>query len=157
MNARKDVGEPASGEDAQAKAMRQRYRGVRRDVTSDAGPAVTADADSDVTSAATRGVAAPSGRGVTRLAGGGVTTGVTRPRRRTGRRSAPVAAEAVALTVRFDPAEFDDIGDWIADVGDELGWTVDKAEVVRALIDAARTRTAVRKALLTVLKGPARP
>ncbi|TLP66531.1 hypothetical protein [Microbispora triticiradicis] len=70
------------------------------------------------------------------------------------RRGAPAAADAVALTVRFAPDEYTDIDEWLLSLRRELGRTkLDKSEVVRALLQAARERADVRRALLAILKS----
>lgn len=67
-------------------------------------------------------------------------------------RRAPSAGDAVALTVRFDPDEYTDIDEWLISLRRELGRRkLDKSEVVRALIQAARENAHVRKALLSIL------
>lgn len=60
---------------------------------------------------------------------------------------------AVALTVRFDPEEYDDLEDWITALRRELGWRkLDKSLVVRALLSTAQSRADVRRALMSTLK-----
>ncbi|GAB3154922.1 hypothetical protein [Microbispora hainanensis] len=86
---------------------------------------------------------------------------VTTPRKTTrsrpqarSRRGAPAVADAVALTVRFDPDEYTEIDEWLLSLRRELGRTkLDKSEVVRALLQAARERADVRRALLGILKA----
>jgi hypothetical protein len=73
---------------------------------------------------------------------------VTTPRRR----GAPSVAGAVAFTVRFDPDEALANDELVLSLRRELRRSrLDKAEVVRALLRAARTREDVRHALLDEL------
>jgi hypothetical protein len=75
-------------------------------------------------------------------------SGKTR-RRRT---NAPAAAEAVAFTVRFDPAEAIEIDDWVMGLRRELGrGRLDKSEVVRALLTIARENQTIQRSLLRAL------
>ncbi|MFI7632408.1 hypothetical protein [Microbispora rosea] len=122
---------------------------VRRDVTKPRGhDAMTSGShdvetprSQDATEARDRDVATPRK--------------TTRPRTPArSRRGAPAAAEAVALTVRFDPDEYTEIDEWLLTLRRELGRTkLDKSEVVRALLQAARERADVRRALLSILKS----
>ncbi|MGI5493899.1 hypothetical protein [Microtetraspora malaysiensis] len=71
------------------------------------------------------------------------------------RNTAPSVDESVALTVRFDPAEYLDIEEWLIGLRRELGRSrLDKSEVVRALFQAARGNAAVRRALIATLAKP---
>lgn len=75
-------------------------------------------------------------------------------RRRTGgRRPAPRAADAVALTVRFEPEESDEVDDFLREVRREAGLRrLDKAEMVRELLRLAREHEPTRKALIRRLR-----
>ncbi|WP_329404998.1 hypothetical protein [Streptomyces melanogenes] len=77
-----------------------------------------------------------------------------RARRRTGgRRPAPRAADAVALTVRFEPEESDEVDDFLRDLRREAGRRrLDKAEAVRELLRLAREHEPTRKALIRRLR-----
>jgi hypothetical protein len=77
-----------------------------------------------------------------------------RARRRTGgRRPAPRAADAVALTVRFEPEESDEVDDFLRDLRREAGLRrLDKAETVRELLRLAREHEPTRKALIRRLR-----
>ncbi|MFD8822099.1 hypothetical protein ACFV1C_07045 [Streptomyces sp. NPDC059605] len=77
-----------------------------------------------------------------------------RARRRTGgRRPAPRAADAVALTVRFEPEEADDVDDFLREVRRVAGLRrLDKAEAVRELLRLAREHEPTRKALIRRLR-----
>jgi len=76
---------------------------------------------------------------------------VTASRRRGG---APVAATAIALTVRFDPDESYENDDFFLMLQRQLRrGRLDKAEIVRALVRVARTRPEVRQALLDELRN----
>ncbi|WP_411575119.1 hypothetical protein [Streptomyces fradiae] len=77
-----------------------------------------------------------------------------RARRRTGgRRPAPRAADAVALTVRFEPEESDEVDDFLREVRREAGLRrLDKAEMVRELLRLAREHEPTRKALIRRLR-----
>lgn len=76
----------------------------------------------------------------------------TTPPRRRG--AAPTAATGTAFTVRFDPDESDEIDLWVLRLRRELGRRqLNKSEVVRALLDAARTDDGVREALLARLRA----
>lgn len=81
----------------------------------------------------------------------------TTPKRRDvtkSRRRAPSVEDSVALTVRFDPDEYNEIDEWLLSLRRELGRArLDKSEVVRALLLAARERADVRRALLALLKS----
>jgi hypothetical protein len=71
---------------------------------------------------------------------------VTTSRRRG---AAPAVAGSVAFTVRFDPAEALADDQFVLSLRGELGRArLDKAEVVRVLLAAARTRPEVRAALV---------
>ncbi len=75
-------------------------------------------------------------------------------RRVAGRPRAPRVAEAVALTVRFDPAEADEIDRYLLDLRTEIGRRrLDKAEVVRELLRQAREHEPTRRALIRRLKA----
>lgn len=88
------------------------------------------------------------------------TRDVTTPRghdvvapRRTGRGGAPAAAGAVAMTVRFDPAENTENDLFILGLREELSRSrLDKAEVVRELLRLAREDQAVRGKLARRLR-----
>lgn len=69
-----------------------------------------------------------------------VTEPTPRParRRRPARRPAPRVANAVALTVRFDPDEVPQIDALILQLRIETGTRVDKSEVVRELLRMAQ-------------------
>lgn len=74
-------------------------------------------------------------------------------RRTGGRRPAPRAADAVALTVRFDPEESDDVDDFLREVRRAAGLRrLDKAEAVRELLRLAREHEPTRKALIRRLR-----
>jgi hypothetical protein len=74
-------------------------------------------------------------------------------RRTAARRPAPRAADAVALTVRFDPEESDDVDDFLREVRREAGLRrLDKAEAVRELLRLAREHEPTRKALIRRLR-----
>lgn len=80
---------------------------------------------------------------------------VVKPIRReavTSRRSAPAAAASVAWTIRYDPVESMEIDEWLLELRRELGRSrLDKSEVVRALVQAARQEPRVRRILLDIL------
>lgn len=130
MNARKDLPPPES--DQLGAAIRRRYR-------------------HDDTTSGSRDAETPEARDVT-------TPEATAPRRRTAktsRKAAPAVADSVAFTVRFDPEEYNDIDEWLLSLRRELGRSrLDKSEVVRALLSAARDRADVRRILLSILKKP---
>ncbi|MFH8387668.1 hypothetical protein ACH4E7_43460 [Kitasatospora sp. NPDC018058] len=74
-----------------------------------------------------------------------------RPQRRArgGRRPAPAASDAVALTVRVDPDEATEIDHWLLALRDDAHRTrLDKAEAIRELLRLARDHEPTRKALL---------
>ncbi|MET8630867.1 hypothetical protein ABZW30_45520 [Kitasatospora sp. NPDC004669] len=74
---------------------------------------------------------------------------------RPGRRPAPRAAGAVALTVRVDPAEATEVDLFQVVLREETGHRVDKAELVRELLLLARTHGPTRRALVRRLQhGP---
>jgi hypothetical protein len=77
-----------------------------------------------------------------------------RTRRRTGgRRPAPRAADAVALTVRFEPEESDDVDAFLLELRREAGRRrLDKSEAVRELLRLAREHEPTRKALIRRLR-----
>ncbi|WP_328565268.1 hypothetical protein [Streptomyces coelicoflavus] len=77
-----------------------------------------------------------------------------RARRRTGgRRPAPRAADAVALTVRFEPEESDEVDDFLREIRRAAGRRrLDKAEAVRELLRLAREHEPTRKALVRRLR-----
>ncbi|MCL7370415.1 hypothetical protein [Streptomyces ardesiacus] len=77
-----------------------------------------------------------------------------RARRRTGgRRPAPRAADAVALTVRFEPQESDEVDDFLREIRRAAGRRrLDKAEAVRELLRLAREHEPTRKALIRRLR-----
>ncbi|MFD5110341.1 hypothetical protein [Streptomyces cinereoruber] len=69
------------------------------------------------------------------------------------RPSAPRAADAVALTVRLDPQESDEIDAFLLELRREAGLRrLDKAEAVRELLRLAREHEPTRKALLRRLR-----
>jgi hypothetical protein len=71
------------------------------------------------------------------------------------RRGAPSVAGAVAFTVRFDPDEALQDDELVLALRRELRRSrLDKAEVVRTLLRAARSREDVRQALLEELLTP---
>ncbi|WP_151775806.1 hypothetical protein [Streptomyces abyssomicinicus] len=71
-----------------------------------------------------------------------------RARRRT-RRPPSRAADAVALTVRFDPEESDEVDDFLREVRREARLRrLDKADLVRELLRLAREHESTRKALI---------
>jgi hypothetical protein len=74
---------------------------------------------------------------------------------KSGRRStAPVAAEAIAFTVRFDPAEAIEIDEWMMTLRRELGRArLDKSEVFRALVTLGREHPSTARALRRTLNG----
>lgn len=65
------------------------------------------------------------------------------PRRRRG----PVAAEAVAFTVRFDQDEAIAVDEFVLAVRRAAGRRVDKSELVRALLRLARDWEDLRRAV----------
>ncbi|MFF4821292.1 hypothetical protein ACFY2K_42695 [Kitasatospora sp. NPDC001309] len=69
------------------------------------------------------------------------------------RRPAPRAADAVALTVRHDQDEAQEIDFFVLEIREETGRRVDKAEIVRELLRAARQDDRVRKVLVKRLRG----
>lgn len=75
-----------------------------------------------------------------------------KPVSRPDRTTAPAAADAVAYTLRLDPDDALAVDTWILELRQELGRTrLDKSEVLRALLDLARQRPEVRRALLRAL------
>ncbi|MFE7515758.1 hypothetical protein ACFU8I_31700 [Streptomyces sp. NPDC057540] len=76
------------------------------------------------------------------------------PRRRTAsRRPAPRAADAVALTVRLDPEESDEVDAFLLWLRREAGLRrLDKAEAVRELLRLAREHEPTAKALIRRLR-----
>ncbi|MFJ7250912.1 hypothetical protein ACIQWA_40630 [Kitasatospora sp. NPDC098652] len=73
--------------------------------------------------------------------------------RTTQQRPAPRAADAVALTVRHDPTEAQELDFFVLELREETGRRVDKAEIVRELLRAAREDDRVRRVLVRRLKG----
>ncbi|MFF8775479.1 hypothetical protein [Kitasatospora sp. NPDC015120] len=70
-------------------------------------------------------------------------------RSRGGRRPAPAAADAVALTVRVDPDEATEIDLWLLGLRDDARRTrLDKSEALRELLRLAREDDRTRRALL---------
>ncbi|MGC0319309.1 hypothetical protein [Kitasatospora acidiphila] len=78
------------------------------------------------------------------------------PRRRTtGSRPAPRVADAVAMTVRFDPAEALEIDLQMLTLKEETGASrLDKSEVIRELLRLAREHDGVRRTLVRRLSRP---
>ena len=73
-------------------------------------------------------------------------------RKTTKRSTAPVAADAVAFTLRMTPSDAADLDEWVLSLRRDLGRTrLDKSEVLRALLTLARDRPDLRKALLDSL------
>lgn len=73
---------------------------------------------------------------------------------RPGRRSAPRAADAVALTIRFDPDEMPDVDALVLALRSETGTRVDKSQIVRELLRMAfEDGSTTRKALIHRLKS----
>ncbi|WP_224283470.1 hypothetical protein [Streptomyces sp. LS1784] len=71
------------------------------------------------------------------------------PHPRGGRRPAPAAADAVALTVRVDPEEASEIDRWLLALRYDARRTrLDKSEAIRELLRLARDHEPTRKALL---------
>lgn len=68
------------------------------------------------------------------------------------RRRGPVAAKAVALTVRFERNEALAVDELILDLRRTVGRRIDKSEAVRVLLRLARDRDDLRTDLATLLR-----